>query len=233
MDYSGLIIALVILFVLFVPSIIGKILNFIIEIYYRNHRYNTSTSEYTAKEVLDKYIYKNNLSTQVRLVKGFLTDHYNVDTDYIYLSESVYNHKSLLAIAIALHEMSHMILFKSGEWNHRASVILYPMSNFFAKVMMVSGCMVFIFHWSLPIIYVVFIISLIIYIITMISVIQRERLASMNALVMMKSMDMPISDIAKASILLRRCWLTYVFQMIATLAIVFLFVVSGKMNKIK
>ena len=233
MDYSPLIMALVIIFMLFLPMIIGKILTFIITIYYRNHRYNVSNYKYTAKEVLDEYIYKHHLSTQVRLRKGFLTDCYNVDTDYIYLSESVYNHRSLLAVSIALHEMSHMILFKNGEWNHRASAVLSPFNNFFAKALMVSACFIFIFHWTHPIFCVIFVISIIIYIVTMISVIQRERLASMHALLMMKDMEADLQDIHKANVLLRCCWLTYLFQFISTLAIVFFFMLGGRIDKVK
>ena len=231
MYYDALLKAILVIILLLLPGLTGRILSSVIGIYYRNHRYNTKSYALTAKEMLETYIRDTDMSTQVRLRKGMLTDAYNPDTDYIYLSESVYNSRLLLSVSVAFHELSHMILFREGERSHRVSVIIEPSSGFCAKVMIIMACLIFIFRWNHPVFVVIFSVSAALYTAAMISVLMRERLASARAAEEMRGMGASSEDISKASVLLRMCWLTYLFRFISNLAIVFLLTVSGKLEK--
>lgn len=211
--------ALFIIFLLFLPKIIGSIISNIITYYYVNHRYNVQSNKYTAKELLDRYIYDNHLDVIVRLTKGSLTDYYMPGNDYIYLSEAVYHSRSLLSISVAFHEMGHAMAFKSRDISHRMSMVLSPFINWIAKILILGVFFLSIGVFDYPITYWIVGISMILFILISWSLIKSEWMASKFALGILEGLNIQGEDIKKCKVLLRCCWLTYVFYLLSVLSI--------------
>ena len=223
--------ALIILISLFIPSIIGAIIKSVVTKYYLFHRYNVNSIDYTGKQIIEKYLYKNNMSTQIRLIKGCLTDYFSPETDYIFLSESTYNHYSLLSVSVALHEFAHAILFKEGEICHRISIIMNGFTeNLCAKFLVVSVFVCTILSEPPKWLVICAIIFCVLYLMGSISIIVREWKASSKALQILNDMDVEIEDLKKCKVLLRSCWITYVAKMISILTLTFLWLISFNNN---
>lgn len=219
--------ALLIIFLIVLPGIIGKIINGGIKIYYINHRYNVQSEKYTAKDLVDKYIYDNNMNVVVRLTKGVLSDYYEPGSDYIYLSESVYQNRSLLSISIAFHELGHAVAFKDGDVSHKLSIVLAPFIEWFARISILGIFILSIGVFNYPIVWILTSLCIILYLITSWVIIKREWIASKFALKMLEKMQICDEDYKRCKVLLRYCWLTYVFHLISIISITCLLTLCG------
>lgn len=63
-------------------------------------------------------------------VKGNLTDHYHPAKRIVNLSESTYNSNSVAAVAVAAHEMGHVMQKQNGYLLYRLRTALVPIVNF-------------------------------------------------------------------------------------------------------
>lgn len=63
-------------------------------------------------------------------VAGRLTDHYNPRTDTVGLSQSVYNGTSVSALAVAAHEIGHVMQYKDGYIPIRIRNSILPVASF-------------------------------------------------------------------------------------------------------
>ena len=69
----------------------------------------------TGFEVAKRILSENGLNDiQIGKVSGTLTDYYNNSNKEIRLSESVYDEKTIAAIAVAAHECGHALQYKDG-----------------------------------------------------------------------------------------------------------------------
>ena len=66
---------------------------------------------------------------RVGKVQGFLTDHYHPTKGEVNLSESVYGNDSVAAVAVAAHEVGHVIQKKKGYFPYKLRQILVPITN--------------------------------------------------------------------------------------------------------
>ena len=62
-------------------------------------------------------------------VRGELTDHYHPTKGVVNLSESVYGNDSLAAVAVAAHEIGHVMQKKKGYLPYKLRQILVPVTN--------------------------------------------------------------------------------------------------------
>lgn len=67
-----------------------------------------------ADEVARRLLEQAGSSVQVQEVSGSLTDHYNPRTKTVGLSNAVYSHSSVAALAIAAHEIGHVMQHEEG-----------------------------------------------------------------------------------------------------------------------
>lgn len=73
-------------------------------------QYSTEPTTLTGKQVAERMLLANGITNvQVISVAGQLTDHYNPVTKTINLSELVYNHANVAAVAVAAHECGHAV----------------------------------------------------------------------------------------------------------------------------
>ena len=68
-------------------------------------------------------------SVEVTAVQGSLTDHYNPKTQTVGLSQEVYNSGSVAALAIAAHEIGHVMQYEEGYAPIRWRTALLPTAN--------------------------------------------------------------------------------------------------------
>ena len=67
-------------------------------------------------------------------VKGMLSDHYHPTKKIVNLSESVYGNDSVAAVAVAAHEIGHVMQKKKGYLPYKLRTILVPITNFGARL---------------------------------------------------------------------------------------------------
>lgn len=69
-------------------------------------------------------------------VKGNLTDHYHPTKGIVNLSESTYGNNSIAAVAVAAHEMGHVMQKKRGYLFYKIRTALVPVVNFGSRLAM-------------------------------------------------------------------------------------------------
>ena len=62
-------------------------------------------------------------------VKGSLTDHYHPTKKIVNLSESTYGSDSVAAVAVAAHEIGHVMQKKKGYLPYKLRTVLVPITN--------------------------------------------------------------------------------------------------------
>jgi len=68
--------------------------------------------------------------------RGFLTDHYHPTKAIVNLSESTYANNSVAAVAVAAHEMGHVMQKRDGYWLYKIRTALVPVVNFGTRLSM-------------------------------------------------------------------------------------------------
>ncbi len=67
-------------------------------------------------------------------VSGTLSDHYHPRKGVVNLSEGVYGNASVAAVAVAAHEVGHVMQKKSGYFFYKIRNILVPITNFGSRL---------------------------------------------------------------------------------------------------
>lgn len=62
-------------------------------------------------------------------VRGFLSDHYHPTKKQVNLSESTYGNDSVAAVAVAAHEIGHVMQKKKGYLPYKLRSVLVPLAN--------------------------------------------------------------------------------------------------------
>ncbi len=73
---------------------------------------------------------------RVGSVSGSLTDHYHPIKAVVNLSESTYNNRSVAAVAVAAHEVGHVMQNKKGFVFYKIRTALAPVVNFAPRLAM-------------------------------------------------------------------------------------------------
>ncbi len=69
-------------------------------------------------------------------VSGTLTDHYHPKHEVVNLSESTYGNDSIAAVAVAAHEIGHVMQKKSGYFFYKVRAVLVPITNIGSRLAM-------------------------------------------------------------------------------------------------
>ena len=67
-------------------------------------------------------------------VRGFLTDHFHPTKKTVNLSESVYGSDSVAAVAVAAHEIGHVVQKEKGYLPYKLRTVLVPITNFGSRL---------------------------------------------------------------------------------------------------
>lgn len=104
----------ILLFSLIVISILGIAAQIKVGSNFKKYSFQPSSRGISAHIVAENLLFKHNIYAQVIPVSGNLTDHFNPKTMQVGLSESVYNSSSVAALAVAAHEIGHVIQYNEN-----------------------------------------------------------------------------------------------------------------------
>jgi Zn-dependent membrane protease YugP len=88
----------------------------------------------TGAQLANELLRKNGLSLPVQPVQGQLTDHYNPATQVVGLSEAVYGSGSVSALAVAAHEIGHVLQHNEDYAPMKLRSTILPVANIGSRV---------------------------------------------------------------------------------------------------
>ncbi len=97
---------------------------------FRKYAEVTATANKPASLIAKELLRREGSMVQVAPVGGQLTDHYNPKTNIVGLSETVYDERSVAAIAVAAHEIGHVMQYEQGYVPIRLRNAILPVANF-------------------------------------------------------------------------------------------------------
>ena len=82
-----------------------------------------------AEEIAQQLLNRANSTVQIQPVQGSLTDHYDPRRGVVGLSTQVYGQSSIAAIAVAAHEIGHVMQYQEGYAPIRLRNAILPVAN--------------------------------------------------------------------------------------------------------
>ena len=82
-----------------------------------------------ADEIAQQLLNRAGSSVQIQPVQGTLTDHYDPRSGIVGLSTQVYGQSSIAAIAVAAHEIGHVMQYQEGYGPIRLRNAILPVAN--------------------------------------------------------------------------------------------------------
>ena len=102
---------------------------------YRAYGRMPNSSRMTGYDTAVRLLRKNGVEDiTVGRVRGTLTDHYHPSKKVVNLSESVYGDASIAAVAVAAHEIGHVMHKKEGYAFYKLRTVLVPITNFGSRL---------------------------------------------------------------------------------------------------
>lgn len=104
---------------------------------FSRHDSTRCRSGYTGHDTVARLMCSNGVSgISIGLVKGFLTDHYHPTKSIVNLSEGTYGNSSVAAVAVAAHEVGHVMQRQEGYGLYKLRAALVPVVNFGSRLAM-------------------------------------------------------------------------------------------------
>ena len=102
---------------------------------YRAYGAMPNSSRMTGYDTAVRLLRENGVNDiTVGRVRGHLTDHYHPTKKVVNLSESVYGDTSIAAVAVAAHEIGHVMQNKKGYFFYKIRTALVPVTNFGSRL---------------------------------------------------------------------------------------------------
>ena len=105
-----------------------------------------------AEEIAQQLLNRANSTVQIQPVQGSLTDHYDPKNGVVGLSTQVYGQNSIAAIAVAAHEIGHVMQYQEGYAPIRLRNAILPVANigsFAAPWIVILGLMMGSYNLSM------------------------------------------------------------------------------------
>ena len=97
---------------------------------FRKYAQVMASANKSAASVAKELLHQEGSVAQVTPVGGSLTDHYNPKTNIVGLSQTVYDERSVAAIAVAAHEIGHVMQYEQGYVPIRLRNAILPVASF-------------------------------------------------------------------------------------------------------
>ena len=97
-----------------VVAVIGMIASLKVQSTFKKYSTMPARCGLRANDVARRLLYEGGSSATLSPVSGSLTDHYDPTKNAVGLSESVYNSTSVAALAVAAHEIGHVMQHQEG-----------------------------------------------------------------------------------------------------------------------
>lgn len=88
-----------------------------------------ASSGLTGQEVAQRLLDQGGSSVTIRPVRGSLTDHFDPRNQTVGLSDSVYGSRSIAALAVAAHEIGHVMQYEEGYFPIRLRNAILPVAS--------------------------------------------------------------------------------------------------------
>lgn len=118
------------LLLVLVTSVIGMIAQNGVQSTFAKYNNVPTQAGRSGRDVANSLLNQGPEQTQIKPVRGALTDHYDPRNNTVALSEPVYNSGSIAAVAVAAHECGHVMQHRAGYGPIRARDALVPVVNF-------------------------------------------------------------------------------------------------------
>ena len=96
----------------------------------------------TGAELAQELLDRNGLSLPIEQVSGSLTDHFDPKNQVVGLSEAVYGSSSVSALAVAAHEIGHVLQYNEDYGPMRFRSVILPAANIGSRlgpIMVIGG----------------------------------------------------------------------------------------------
>ncbi len=104
---------------------------------YRKYGNMATRSHMTGYDTARRLLNANGVrEIEIGRVSGTLTDHYHPRKEIVNLSESVYGDNSIASVAVAAHEIGHVMQKKTGYLPYKLRTVLVPITNFGSRLAM-------------------------------------------------------------------------------------------------
>lgn len=171
----------------------------------------------SAASVAKELLHREGSVAQVTPVGGSLTDHYNPKTNIVGLSQAVYEERSVAAIAVAAHEIGHVMQYEQGYLPIRVRNAILPVASFgsqAAPFIVIAGLL--FSNYNLAIVGVILFGAMLLFQVVTLPV---EFNASSRAIEMLSSGGyLSYEEVPQAKKVLRAAAFTYVVAALASLA---------------
>lgn len=102
---------------------------------YRSYGAMPTISHMTGYDTASRLLRANGINDiSIGRVRGMLSDHYHPTKKIVNLSDSVYGNDSVAAVAVAAHEIGHVMQKKSGYLPYKLRSVLVPITNFGSRL---------------------------------------------------------------------------------------------------
>lgn len=130
-DYFGFMIAII------ACMIFSGIASAKVKSAFEKHDKTYTRSGMTGYDTVARLMRSNHINDiSIGRVGGTLSDHYHPTKKVVNLSESTYGSRSVAAVAVAAHEMGHVMQKKNGYFFYNIRTALVPVANFGSRLAM-------------------------------------------------------------------------------------------------
>lgn len=93
-----------------------------------------SRSGVTGAQLAEELLYQNGLNLPIQPVQGTLTDHYDPKNQVVGLSQAVYGSSSVSALAVAAHEIGHVLQHNEDYAPMKMRSVILPAANIGCRI---------------------------------------------------------------------------------------------------
>lgn len=142
-DYFGFMIAII------ACMIFSGIASAKVKSAFEKHDKTYTRSGMTGYDTVARLMRSNHINDiSIGRVGGTLSDHYHPTKKVVNLSESTYGSRSVAAVAVAAHEMGHVMQKKNGYFFYNIRTALVPVANFGSRLAMPLVLIGLLLDWS-------------------------------------------------------------------------------------
>ena len=110
-------------------ALVGLIASARVQSTFRKYSQMPARTGLRACDVAQRMLFDGGSDAQLTRVSGTLTDHFNPKTNTVGLSEAVFDQSSVAALAVAAHEIGHVMQYQEGYAPIRMRNALVPVAN--------------------------------------------------------------------------------------------------------
>ena len=115
-------------------AVIGVIASARVQSAFRKYSSLPAASGLTAAQVAERLLFRGSGDTKLTRVSGSLTDHFDPRSNTVGLSDEVYDKTSVAALAVAAHEIGHVMQYQEGYGPIRLRNAVLPVARIGSSV---------------------------------------------------------------------------------------------------